>query len=61
MWAILGEAEPAIDWLTNAVDREFLNYPLFATVDPLLAPLRTHPRFQALMARTKAAWEAVQA
>lgn len=61
LFALLGDADAAIDWLGNAVDRGFLNYPLFATVDPLLAPLRSHPRFQALMERTRVAWEAALA
>jgi hypothetical protein len=61
MFALLGDADAAIDWLGNAVDRGLLNYPLLATVDPLLAPLRSDPRFQALMERTRVAWEAVAA
>jgi TolB-like protein len=61
LFALLGDAEAAIDWLGNAVDRGFVNYPLLATVDPLLAPLRSDPRFQALMERTRVAWEAVVA
>ncbi len=57
-WAILGDHDQAIDWLTNAVDRGFVHYPLFARIDPLLAPVRSEPKFQALMERVKREWEA---
>jgi len=55
--ALLGEKDQAPDWLENAVDRGFINDPLLAEKDPLLANIRNEPRFQKLMERVKCEWE----
>ena len=49
--AMLGDADSALDWLENAVELGFLNARYLGEIDPLLAPLRASPRFQALLAR----------
>ncbi|HUL79976.1 MAG TPA: winged helix-turn-helix domain-containing protein [Vicinamibacteria bacterium] len=58
--ARLGERESALDWLENAVERGFVNYPLLRYHDPFLAPLRAEPRFERLLRRVKREWEAFE-
>jgi len=55
--ALLGEKNEALDWLQNAIDRGFINYPLLAEKDPLLANIRGEERFKKLMKRVKYEWE----
>ena len=56
-YALAGMPNRALRWIAIAVDRGFINYPFLAQHDPLLAPLRTHPRFQALMETVRDRWE----
>jgi TolB-like protein/thioredoxin-like negative regulator of GroEL len=60
-YALAGAPEPAMDWLEIAIARGFINYPFLARHDPFLAPLRTMPRFQQLIARAREAWERFEA
>jgi eukaryotic-like serine/threonine-protein kinase len=55
--ALLGEKKESMDWLENAVNRGFINYPLLAVKDPFLANIRGEPRFKKLMERVKYEWE----
>ena len=55
--SLLDEKKEALDWLENAVDRGFLNYPMMAERDPFLANIRGEPRFKKLMKRVKYEWE----
>lgn len=55
--ALIGAKEEALDWLENAVNRGFINYPLLAEKDPWLANLHGEPRFKKLMERVKYEWE----
>jgi non-specific serine/threonine protein kinase len=57
IFSLLGEKNEALDWLENAVNRGFINYPLLAEKDPWLANLRGEDRFQKLMERVKYEWE----
>jgi len=57
-YARVGMPDEAIHWLAVAVDRGFINYAFLAQFDPLLAPLRTDPRFLQLMERVHERWEA---
>ena len=57
IFAILKEKTEALDWLENAVDRGFINYPLLAEKDLFLANIRSEPRFKKLMERVKYEWE----
>jgi hypothetical protein len=52
-YVMLGDADSALDWLENAVELGFLNHRYLSGIDPLLAPLRGDPRFQALMVRAR--------
>jgi eukaryotic-like serine/threonine-protein kinase len=56
-FALAGMPDRAIHWLETAVARGFINYPFLSRYDPLLASLRTHPRFLRLMDIVRARWE----
>jgi non-specific serine/threonine protein kinase len=56
-YSLLDEREEAIHWLEQAVDRGWINYPLFSRDDPLLENIRGERRFQELMAKIKPEWE----
>ena len=51
VYRALGEIDTSLDWMERAVD-EGSNYAAYIAVEPGNAPLRTHPRFQALLQRT---------
>ena len=51
VYCLLGENEAALDWLDKAYD-EYDSW-MFQLEDPLWDPLRTHPRFQALLRRMR--------
>jgi tetratricopeptide (TPR) repeat protein len=55
--ALAGYREEALDLLSNAVDRGFINYPFIAEHDRLLESIRGEPRFQEILARAKHEWE----
>jgi TolB-like protein/tRNA A-37 threonylcarbamoyl transferase component Bud32/cytochrome c-type biogenesis protein CcmH/NrfG len=57
IYAIVDEREQALDWLENAVNRGFINYPFMSEHDPIFARFRSAPRFQRLMVRVKGEWE----
>ena len=45
--------DESLDWLDRAVKSGVVNWRFMSEYDPLLAPLRGHPRFEALMAEAK--------
>jgi len=55
--ALINAKEEAIDWLENAVDRGFINYPFLNEYDPFLENIRGEERFKKLMVRVKHEWE----
>jgi TolB-like protein/tetratricopeptide (TPR) repeat protein len=57
LFALTGMKDEAFDWLENAVDRGFINYPFINEYDPLLVSIRSKPRFKKLMERVKYEWE----
>ncbi len=57
-YALLGEVDEGIRWLGTAVNIGFINYPVMAEHDPLLANLRAEPAFTALMKDVHARWKA---
>jgi len=57
IFSLIGSNKDALDWLENAVDRCFINYPLLAEKDLFLANIRGEPRFKKLMKRVKYEWE----
>ncbi|MFC2157652.1 protein kinase [Acidobacteriota bacterium] len=56
-YALLDHKKEALDWLENAVDRGFANYPFLNDYDPFLKNIRGEPRFKKLMERVKHEWE----
>jgi tetratricopeptide (TPR) repeat protein len=54
--ALMDAREEALDWLENAVNRGYINYPALEQ-DPFLDNLRGEARFKRLMARVKHEWE----
>ncbi len=59
-YALAGAKEEALRWLERAVDRGWINYPLFSHQDPLLESIRGEERFQNLMHKVEAAWNAFE-
>jgi non-specific serine/threonine protein kinase len=57
IFALLGDKGEALEWVENAVNRGFINYPLLSEKDLFLANIRSEPRFQRLMERVKYEWE----
>ncbi len=45
----LGDEEAALDWLENTVRLGFSSHRFWSELDPVIAPLRRHPRFAAIM------------
>jgi serine/threonine protein kinase/tetratricopeptide (TPR) repeat protein len=56
-YSLLGENEKSLDWLENAVNLGFINYPYFSEYDPFLKSIRGEARFKELMRRVKREWE----
>ncbi len=56
MLALLDAKDKALDWLENAVNRGFINYPELKR-NPYLDNLRGEERFKKLMERVKYEWE----
>jgi len=54
--SLAGAKKEALDWLENAVNRGFINYP-FLKCDPFLDNIRGEERFKKLMERAKYEWE----
>ena len=57
MLALVNAKKEAMDWLENAVNRGFINYPTLAEADPFLNGIRGEERFKKLMERVKYEWE----
>jgi tetratricopeptide (TPR) repeat protein len=56
-FGLLGEKKEALDWLENAIDGGFINYPFISERDSFLANIRGEERFKKLMERVKYEWE----
>ena len=61
IYALLGQRGEALDWLENAINVGFINYPFLAEKDPFLADIRGEERFKTLMERVKYEWEHFEA
>jgi TolB-like protein/Tfp pilus assembly protein PilF len=56
-FALLDEKKEALDWLENAVNRGFINFPFINNYDFFLDNIRGEERFKKLMERVKYEWE----
>jgi TolB-like protein/predicted Ser/Thr protein kinase len=54
--SLAGAKKEALDWLENAINRGFINYP-FLRCDPFLNNIRGEERFKMLMEHAKYEWE----
>jgi TolB-like protein/Tfp pilus assembly protein PilF len=55
-----GLGDPALRWLTLAVERGFINYPFLASHDPFIATMRRLPAFQSLLQLVHERWIAFE-
>jgi non-specific serine/threonine protein kinase len=56
-YSYIGEKDKSLEWLNNAVERGFINFPFLNEYDPLLKNIRGEERFKKLMERVKYEWE----
>ena len=59
-FALVGEAEAALDYLESAVRLGFINYPFLTEHEPFLSSIRGDPRFGRLMENVRSAWAAFE-
>ena len=59
-YALIGDNNEGMSWLTNAVERGFVNFPLLANTDPLLTGMRGEPEFAVLMTSVEQRWKALE-
>ncbi len=57
IFAMLDVKDEALNWLENAVNFGFINYPFLNEYDPFLKNIRGEERFKKLMERVKYEWE----
>lgn len=60
-YSYIGEKEKSLEWLENAVNRGFINYPFLNEYDKLLNNVREEEGFKKLMKRVKHEWENFEA
>ena len=60
IYALIGDKDAAIDWLSHAVSRGFVPYRYLNEFDPLLKNIRDDARFEYIMTRAKVASEAFE-
>jgi serine/threonine protein kinase len=56
-YSYMEDKDRSLEWLENAIDRGFINYPFLNEHDKLLDNIRGEPRFKKLMERVKHEWE----
>jgi non-specific serine/threonine protein kinase len=56
-YSYIGEKVKSLEWLENAIDRGFINFPFLNEYDPFLENIRGEERFKKLMERVKYEWE----
>ena len=56
-YSLLGEKQEALKWFEQAINKGWINYPLFNRHDPFLDNIRKEPRFKKLMEKVKHEWE----
>jgi len=56
-YSLIDYIDDALKWIRLATKLGFINYPFLATYDPLLANVRSDPRFTELMGEVRKRWE----
>jgi hypothetical protein len=59
-FALVNEADAAIDFIERAVEFGFINAPWLGQHEPFLANVRSQPRFVRLMEAVRSAWRAFE-
>jgi non-specific serine/threonine protein kinase len=59
-FALLNEKEDALNWLELAIDKGWINYPLFSELDPFLENIRGEARFKKLIEKVKYEWQHIE-
>jgi serine/threonine protein kinase len=59
-FALVNEADEAIDFLEHAVEFGFINAPWLSKYEPFLGSLRNEPRFRCMMEAVRTAWRAFE-
>jgi eukaryotic-like serine/threonine-protein kinase len=59
-FALVNEADAAIDFLEHAVEFGFINAPWLSKYEPFLGSLRNEPRFRCMMEAVRTAWSAFE-
>jgi serine/threonine protein kinase len=59
-FALVNEADAAIDFLERAVEFGFINAPWLSKYEPFLGSLRNEPRFRCMMEAVRTAWRAFE-
>lgn len=59
-FAMIGETDTSLEWLSAAVQRGFINFPLLNHLDPFLGSIRGETGFTSLMESTRRQWEAFE-
>jgi Flp pilus assembly protein TadD len=57
----VGDTAEALYWLSRTIEMGFINHRFFAEVDPFLAKMRGHPRFEELMERAREKQQEIEA
>jgi hypothetical protein len=57
LFTLAGMKDKSLDFLEQAVNQGFINYPFMEVKDPILVSIRGEERFQKLMKRVKHEWE----
>lgn len=59
-YARMGKKKKALDWLENAVERGFMNYPFMNGLDPFISEFTGEDKMKKLMKKLKNKWEAFE-
>ncbi len=57
VYSFINDKDKSLEWLENAVNRSFINYPFLNEHDKLMNNVREEERFKKLMERVKNEWE----
>ena len=57
VYSFVNNRDKSLEWLKNAVNRGFINYPMLNEYDPLLKNIRGEEGFKKLMERVEYEWE----